>query len=81
MSHLWKGTPVYNPYHPRDLTKGSYIYSKGNMSMKQKHHDSIVGILKPGEIVIPVKYKGRHLAKEIIQMLQDNNIWLPHMRK
>lgn len=81
MSHTWKGTPVYNPYHPRDLTKGGYIYGKGNMTMKQKHHDSVIGILKPNEVVIPVEYKGIPLAKQIVKLLEENNIWLPHMKK
>jgi len=74
----WKGTPIYNYHHPRNLLNGGYVYKKPNMTRRQIHNDSVHGILKPGEIVIPVKYKGKPLAKIMKKYLIKNNIVLPN---
>jgi len=75
----WKGTEVYNAKR-RDYKNGGLIYSKPNMTKRQLTHDSVLGILKPGEIVIPTHYKGKLLVGKIIIMLRTNNIFLPHMK-
>ena len=75
----WKGTEVYNA-KPRNYRNGGFIYGKQNMSKRQLTHDSVIGILKPGEIVIPTHYKGKPLVGKIIKMLKTNNIYLPHMK-
>ena len=76
----WKGTEVYNIKNPRNYKNGGLIYGKQNMSKRQLTHDSVIGILKPGEIVIPTHYKGKPLVGKIIKMLKTNNIYLPHMK-
>lgn len=81
MKHQFKGTPVYNPYLPRDLTNGGYIYKKKNMTQKQLNNDSVIGILRPGEIVIPVKYKNRNSASLVKKYLMSQKIYLPHLKE
>lgn len=74
-----KGVKVYNPHHIRNYQNGGYIYPKSDMSKKQLNNDSVLGILQPGEIVIPVKYQGKPLAKNIAKLLKRKNIYLPNM--
>lgn len=74
-----KGVKVYNPRHPRNYQKGGYIYPTSKMSKTQLNNDSVLGILKPGEIVIPTHYKGKPLANKIAKLLKQNNIYLPNM--
>ena len=76
----WKGTEVYNARQPRNYKNGGLIYTKPNMNKRQLTHDSVLGILKPGEIVIPTHYKGKPLVGKIIKILRTNNIYLPHMK-
>lgn len=75
----WKGVDVYNN-RPRNYSDGGYIYPKSNMSKEQLRNDSVLGILKPNEIVIPVRYKGKPLARKIVKILKEKNIYLPHMK-
>jgi hypothetical protein len=77
----FKGTPVYNPWTPRIMKKGGHVYPKANMSKRQLNNDSVLAILQPNEIVIPVKHKGIPLAKKIERYLKNNNIYLPHFKK
>jgi len=77
----FKGTPIHNPYNPRDLTKGGYIYSTPSMSQKQLQNDSVVGILRPGEIVIPIRYKNRNASALVKRYLLSKKIYLPHLKK
>lgn len=81
MKHHFKGVPVYNPHKPRDLRYGSYIYSGKNMSKKQLKNDSVVGILRPGELVIPVKYKNINTSDLVKKYLLSKKIYLPHLKK
>jgi hypothetical protein len=73
----FKGTPIYN-YKPRHFLKGGFVKSKPNMTKKQLNNDSVLAILQPNEIVIPVKHKGQPLANQIKRYLINNNIYLPH---
>ena len=75
----WKGVDVYNN-RPRNYRDGGYIYPKENMSKEQLRNDSVLGILKPNELVIPVKYKGKPLARKIVKILKEKNIYLPYMK-
>lgn len=77
----FKGTPIHNPYNPRDLTHGGYVYSSPSMSQKQLRNDSVVGILRPDEIVIPIKYKNRNTASLVKKYLLSQKIYLPHLKK
>jgi hypothetical protein len=74
----FKGTPIFNPHHPRNFLNGGYVEPHEKMTRKQLSKDSILAILQPREIVIPVKYKGRPLAKQIKKYLIKNNIKLPN---
>lgn len=74
----WKGTPIFNPYHPRILANGGYVEPREGMTKRQLKHDSVVAILQPNEIVIPVKHKGKPLAKIVKRYLIKNNIKLPN---
>lgn len=77
----FKGTPIYNPYRPRIMKDGGYVYPKPNMLNSQLNNDSVLAILQPNEIVIPVKHKGIPLAKKIEKYLKSNNIYLPNFKK
>lgn len=79
MEYLYNGTRVYNFHHPRQYKRGGFVYPKKNMTRKQLNDDSIHAMLRPGEMVIPVSYKGKPLAKKIIKYLKNNNIYLPKM--
>lgn len=74
----FKGTPIYNYRHPRNLLSGGYVEPKANMTNQQKTKDSILAMLQPGEIVIPVKHNGKPLAKMMKKYLIKNNIILPN---
>ena len=74
----WKGTPIYNPNHPRILKDGGYVEPRKNMTKRQIKNDSILAVLQPNEIVIPVKYKGIPLAKKVKKYLIKNKIILPN---
>ncbi len=75
----FKGVKVYNRNHLRNLTKGGYVYPKSNMSKAQLNNDSVLTILRPNELVIPVNHHGIPLAKQIIKHLKSQNIYLPYM--
>ena len=77
----FKGTPIHNPYNPRDLTHGGYVYSSPSMSQKQLRNDSVVGILRPNEIVVPIRYKNRNTASLVKKYLLSRKIYLPHLKK
>lgn len=77
----FKGTPIYNPYSPRDHTQGGYVYSTKDMTQKQLHNDCVLAVLRPNEIVIPVSYKGKPVAKLAKKWLLSNKIYLPHLKK
>ena len=71
----FKGTPVFNPHNPRDLYKqGGYVYSSPHMTQKQLQNDSVLAVLRPNEIVIPVKH-----AKTVAKFLKSKNIKLPNL--
>lgn len=74
----FKGTPIYNHHHPRFLINGGYVEPRSNMTRRQKTNDSVLAILQPGEIVIPVKHKNVPLAKQVKRYLVRNNIKLPN---
>lgn len=74
----FKGTPIYNYHHPRNFINGGYVEPRSNMTRQQKTKDSILAMLQPGEIVVPVKYKGKPLARKIKKYLIKNNIILPN---
>jgi hypothetical protein len=79
--HIFKGTPVHNPYNPRNYMKGGYVYSTPTMTQKQLNNDTVIGILKPGEIVIPVQHKGINLARKAEAWLKSQKIILPFMKR
>ena len=70
---MFNGVKIYNN-RPRNYIKGGYVSKRHNMTMKQLQNDSISAILKPGEIVIPIKY-----TKLITKYLNKKNIKLPNM--
>ena len=74
----FKGTPIYNHRHPRMFLNGGYVEPRSNLTLRQKKTDSILAMLQPGEVVIPVKHKGKPLAKMIKKYLIKNNIILPN---
>jgi hypothetical protein len=74
----FKGTPIYNHRHPRMFLNGGYVEPRSNMTRRQKTSDSILAMLQPGEVVIPVEHKGVKLAREIKKYLIKNNIILPN---
>jgi len=74
----FKGTPIYNHRHPRNFLNGGYVEPRQNMTRRQLNKDSVLAILQPGEIVLPVKYKGQQLAKRMKKYLIKNNIKLPN---
>lgn len=76
----FKGVPIYNLHRARKLKSGGMIYPKSNMTQKQLRHDSVLGILRPGEIVIPIKYKNKPVAKLAKNWLLKNKIYLPHLK-
>jgi hypothetical protein len=77
----FKDTKIYNPWTPRIMKHGGNVYDKPNMSKRQLNNDSVLAILQPNEIVIPVRYKGKPLASKIQKYLMKNNIYLPHFKK
>jgi hypothetical protein len=77
----FKGTPVFNPNKPRDLRYGGYVYSSKAMTQEQLNNDSVISILRPGEIVIPVKHEGHNLANKTRNWLKSQNITLPFMKR
>lgn len=77
----FKDTKIYNPNRPRNYRNGGYVYPKNNMTHKQLNNDSVLAILQPNEVVIPVMYKDIKLAKHIEEYLKNNNIYLPHFKK
>lgn len=77
----FKDTKIYNPWTPRIMKKGGHVYPKQNMSKKQLNNDSVLAILQPNEIVIPVKYKKIDVAKRVENYLKRQNIYLPHFKK
>lgn len=77
----FKGTQVYNPITPRIMKEGGHVYPKPNMSRRQLNNDSVLAILQPNEIVIPIKYKNINLAQKVEKYLKKNNIYLPHFKK
>lgn len=79
--HIFKGTPVYNPYKPRNYMNGGYVYSTPTMTQKQLNNDSVIAVLRPGEVVIPVKHKGHNLAHRVQNWLRNQNITLPFMKR
>jgi len=79
--HIFKGTPVHNPYRPRNYMEGGYVYSSPTMTEKQLNNDSVVAVLRPGEIVIPVKHKGYNLARKTEKWLRSQKIILPFMKR
>ncbi len=74
----FKGTSIYNHRHPRYFINGGYVEPRSNMTRRQLENDSILAVLQPNEIVIPVKYKGKPLAKMVKKLLIKNNIMLPN---
>jgi hypothetical protein len=74
----FKDTPIYNYHHPRNFINGGYVEPRRNMTRRQKTHDSILSMLQPGEIVIPVMYKKTPLAKQVKRYLLKNSIKLPN---
>ena len=74
----FKGTSIYNHRHPRNFLNGGYVEPRENMTRRQLNKDSVLAILQPNEIVIPVKYNGKPLAKRIKKYLINNNIKLPN---
>lgn len=81
MDYYFKGTKIYNPHTPRNYVKGGYVYKKPDMNQRQIRHDSVLAMLKPGEIVIPTSHKGKPIARTIAKYLKTHNIFLPHMKK
>jgi hypothetical protein len=79
--HIFKGTPVYNPYKPRNYMSGGYVYSSPTMTKEQLNNDSIIAILRPGEVVIPVKHKGINLAHKTQNWLRSQKLILPFMKR
>lgn len=77
----FKGTPVFNPNKPRDLRYGGYVYEGKGMTQKQIENDSVIAVLRPNEIVIPVKHKGYNLAHMTRNWLKSQNITLPFMKR
>lgn len=77
----FKGTPIFNKYKPRDLRYGGYVYSSPSMTQKQLDSDSVIAILRPGEVVIPVKHKGHNLARKTEKWLRSQKIILPFMKR
>ena len=77
----FKGTPIFNKYKPRDLRYGGYVYEGKGMTQKQLDHDSVIAILRPNELVIPVKHKGYNLAHKVQNWLRSQNITLPFMKR
>lgn len=74
----FKGTPIYNVNHPRVFVNGGYVEPRSNMSRRQRKNDSVLAMLQPGEIVVPVKFKGKPLARMMKKYLIKNNIKLPN---
>ena len=77
----FKGTQVYNPWTPRIMRDGGKVYTKPNMSKRQLNNDSVLAILQPNEIVIPIKYKNKNLANLVETYLKQRKIYLPHFKK
>jgi hypothetical protein len=69
----FKGTKVFNT-KPRNYVKGGFVQPGQGMTYRQLHKDSISAILKPNEIVIPVKH-----TKIIKKFLKSKNIKLPNL--
>jgi len=61
--------------------EGGYVYSSPTMTEKQLNNDSVVAVLRPGEIVIPVKHKGYNLARKTEKWLRSQKIILPFMKR
>ena len=80
-THIFKGTPVHNPYNPRNFMNGGYVYSTPTMTQSQMNNDSVIAVLRPGEVVIPVKHKGHNLAHKVRNWLTSQNITLPFMKR
>lgn len=78
---FFNDTKIYNPWTPRIMRKGGGVYPKANMSKRQIHNDSVLAVLMPNEIVIPVRYKGKPLASKVEKYLKGQNIYLPHFKK
>lgn len=78
---VFKGVPVFNKYKPRDLRYGGYVYSSPTMTQKQLDNDSVIAVLRPGELVVPLKHKGHNLAHKVQNWLRSQNITLPFMRR
>lgn len=70
---FFNGVKVYNN-KPRNYIKGGYVKQKRNMTYQQIHHDSINAIVKPNEIVIPIKY-----TKAVKKFLKSKHIRLPNL--
>jgi hypothetical protein len=77
----FKGTPVFNPHKPRDLRFGGYVYEAEGMTEKQLNNDSVIAVLRPGEIVIPVQHRGINLARKTEKWLRNQKITLPFMKR
>ena len=77
----FKGTQVYNPWTPRIMKKGGCVYPSPNISKRQLNNDSVLAILQPNGIVIPIKYKKINVAKRVENYLKRQNIYLPHFKK
>jgi hypothetical protein len=77
----FKGVPVFNPRSPRDLRYGGYVYEGKGMTQKQLNNDSVIAVLRPGELVVPVKHKGYNLADKTMRWLRSQKIVLPFMKR
>lgn len=72
---LFGGVKVFNPRRPRIFYKfGGVVKQSPRMSKSQIGNDSVLAILQPNEIVIPVKH-----AKMVTKMLKQKNIKLPNL--
>lgn len=82
---LFKGVRVYNPHRPRTALygRGGKVHPRPNMTLKQRNNDSVLSILQPNEVVIPVRYFQRkkkrwiNLAKKVERDLEKEGIHLP----
>lgn len=77
----FKGTPIFNPRSPRDLRYGGYVYEGKGMTQKQLNNDSVIAVLRPGELVVPLKHKGYNLAHKVQNWLRSKDIRLPFMKR
>lgn len=81
---LFKGVKVFN-HRPRTSLygRGGKVAPRPTMTLKQRNNDSVLTILQPGEVVVPVRHfqkkkkKWLNLANKVQRDLEKEGIHLP----